>query len=111
MACTGQPVASHTAVILFLVSGLSERSQSDDHVARTDVRIVDHVGTFHAAGNRTVDNDGTDQIADIGRLAACRIATDSHFAEFGQQFVCPVDDGGDHFTWNQQLVASDGGGY
>ena len=111
MTCAGQPVASHAAVVFFLVSGLSERSQPDDHVARTDVRIVDHVGAFHAAGNRTVDDDGTDQVAYIGRFAACSIAADSHFAKFGQQFVCSVDDGGDHFTRNQQLVASDGGGY
>ena len=110
VARTGQPVASHASVIFFLVSGLSERSQPDDHVARTDVRIVDHVGTFHAAGNRAVDDDGTDQVAYIGRFAAGRVTSDSHFAKFGQQFVSPVDDGGDHFTRNQQLVASDGGG-
>ena len=83
VACTGQPVASHASVIFFLVCSLSERSQSDDHVARTDVRIVDHVGTFHAAGNRTVDDDGADQIAYIGRFATGRVTTDSHFAKFG----------------------------
>jgi len=42
--------------------------------------------------------------------SAVRVTSDSHFAKFGQQFVCSVDDGGDHFTRNQQLVASDGGG-
>ena len=84
MAGRGQTVTACSTVIFFFVSGLSEGSHSHDHITTFDVLVVDYIGAFHAAGNRAVDDDSTNQVAHVGCLSACRIATDSHFTEFGQ---------------------------
>ena len=108
VAGAGKPVAAHTAVILFFVSGLSARGEAYNHVSRTDIGIVDNIRTLHAAGYRRVNDDGTHQVAHIGGLATGGIYAYTHFAEFGKQFVRTVDDGGNHFSGHKQLVASDG---
>ena len=107
MAGTGEPVAAHTAVILFLISGLSARGQTYNHISRTDIGIVNDIRTFHAASYRRVYDNGAYQIADVGSLTAGSIYAHTHFAEFGKQFVRSVDDGGNHFPRNKQLIASD----
>ena len=91
-----------------LIGGLTERGQSDDDVAGADTRIVDHIGAAHAAGDGAIDNDRAYQIAHVGRLATCGVHTDTHLTQLGQQLVCTVDNGRDHFTRDQQFVAPDG---
>lgn len=109
MAGAGQSVASHTAVIFFFVSGLSVRSQTDNDVTRTDIGVVDDIGALHAASHGRVYDNGTDQVAYIGSLAAGGINAYSHITKLGKQFVRSVDDGRNDFSGNEQFVASDGG--
>ena len=59
MAGRGQTIATHTSIVFFLVSGLSGRCQTYDHVSSLDILIVDYVRTFHAASDRTIYDDGT----------------------------------------------------
>ena len=94
-----------------LIGSLTSRRKSDDHVTRTDVGIVNHIATFHAAGNGRVDNDRADEIAHISSLTSCRPDTDSHLTHFGQQLVGAVDDSRDHLAGDEHLVAADGAGY
>ena len=104
---TCQTVATHTAVIFFFVSSLSVRSQTYNHITRTDVCIVNYIGTFHTASYCTVHNDGTYQVANIGSLTTGSIYTYTHFTQFGQQFVCSVNDSRNDFARNQEFVTSD----
>ena len=61
--------------------------------------------------------NGTDELLaelremGVGVYATGGINAYTHFTEFGKQFVRTVDDGGDYFAGNEQLVASDGGRY
>ena len=66
---------------------------------------------LHAAGDRGVDNDGTHQVADISRLAACGPDADAHTAQFSKQFICAVDNSTDDLAGNQHLIAADGAGH
>ena len=111
MTGTGQTVAAHTAVVFFFVSSLSATAQTDDHVARTDVRIVDHIAAFHTAGHGRVNDNGAHQVAYVGSFTAGCVDAYTHFSHFGQQLVGAVDDGADYFARNQHLVSSDGRGY
>ena len=69
MTSTCQSVRTHTAIVLFLVSSLSERSKTYDNVARTDVGIVDNVLALHTASHSRVDNDSAYKVANVGCLA------------------------------------------
>ncbi len=40
VACAGQSVTAHTAIVFFLISSLSVRCQTYNHIARTDIGIV-----------------------------------------------------------------------
>ena len=107
----GQAVAAHAAVVLLLIRGLTITCKAHDDVARTNLCVVYHVAALHAAGHGAVHDDGAYQVAHVGRLAACGIDAHAHLAQFGQQFVCAVDDGGDDLARHQQLVAPDGAGH
>ena len=109
MACTGQPVAAHAAVVFLLVGGLSATAQSHDDISRTDIGVVDDVATFHAACHGGVYDDGAHQVAHVGCLAARGIDADTHLAHLGQQFVRTVDDGTDDFARDEHFVTSDSG--
>ena len=109
VACRGQPVASHAAVVFFFIRGLSVGGKSYDDIARADIGIVYHVGTLHAAGHGRVYDDGAHQVAHIGGFASRGIYAYTHFAQFGKQFIRTVDDGGDYLARYQQFVASDSG--
>ena len=76
-----------------LVGGLTSRRQAYNHIARTDVGIVDDVATLHAAGDGAIYDDGANQVAHIGCLAACGEDADTHIAELGKQLVGAIDDG------------------
>ena len=110
MAGGGKAVGAHTTVVTFFVSSLACRGKTNNHVARTDVRIVDDISTFHTAGDGGVDDDRPYQIAHVGRLTPCGIYADTHLTQFGQQLVRAVDDGRDYLTRDEHLIASDGTG-
>ena len=103
-----EAVGAHSAIITFLVGGLAGGRKTHNHVSRTNVGIINHIAAFHSAGDCRVDNDGSHQVAHVGRLASCWIDTDSHLAHLGQEIVSSVDDGRYHLTGNEHLVASDG---
>ena len=103
-----QTVRAHSAVVTLFVSRLTCRTQSDNHVSRTDIGVVDDIAAFHTAGDRRIDDNRAHEVAHISRFTASGIDSDAHFAQFGQQFVGTVDDGGNDLAWNQQFVASDG---
>ena len=71
--------------------------------------VINHVCTFHAASHGAVDDDRANQIAHIGRFASGGIAAYTHFAQFCQQFVRSVNNGGDYFAGDKQFVTSDSG--
>ena len=110
MTGTGQSVATHATVIFFFVSSLSVRSQAYNYITRTDIGIINHIATLHAASYSTIYDDGTYQVAYIGSFTTCGIYAYTHLAELGEQFVRTVDDGGYYFARNQQFVSSDGRG-
>ena len=93
MACAGQSVTAHTAIVFFLISSLSVRCQTYNHIARTDIGIVYNNCALHAAGHCRVYDNGTYKVAHIGCFATGGINAYSHFAEFGKQFIRTVDDG------------------
>ena len=108
MACTGETVAAHSAVVAILVGGLSERSQTHNYVARTDVGVVDHVAALHSACHGRIHDDGSYKVAHISSLSSCGVDAHSHLTHLGEQFVSAVDDGRNHFSGHQHLVAPDG---
>ena len=79
-----------------------------DSISSLYVAVVDDIAAFHAAGHGAVNDDGAHQVAHIGRFATSGIYTYAHLAQLGQQFVGTVDNGGDYFAWNQQLVTANG---
>ena len=107
MAGAGKSVTTHTTVIFFLISGLPAGGQAYNHITRTDIGIVDDIRALHAASYRRVYDNGAYQVADIGRFAAGGIYAYTHFAKFCQQFIRSVDNGGNYFSRNEQLIASD----
>ena len=108
MTCRRQAIGTHTAVVFLLVGGLPIAGEAHNDIACSNVGIVDHILALHAAGNGGIDDDGARQVAHIGCLAARAIHPDAHGTQFGHQLVVAVDDGADHLTGNQQLVATDG---
>ena len=106
-----QSIAAHTAIIFFFISGLSMRGKSHNDISRTDIGIVDNICTFHAACHCTVYDNSADEITYIGCFTSGGIYAYSHFTKFGQQFVCSVNDGGNYFSGDKQLVTSDSRGY
>ena len=104
---TGKTVTSHSSVVLLLVSCLTERCKTHDHVARTDIRVVDNIAALHTASHSRVNDDSTDEVSHIRSLATCRINAYAHLAEFSEKFVCSVDDCADHLTRNKELVTTD----
>ena len=87
------------------------RGKSHNDISRTDIGIVDNICTFHAACHCTVYDNSADEITYIGCFTSGGIYAYSHFTKFGQQFVCSVNDGGNYFSGDKQLVTSDSRGY
>ena len=108
VACAGQSVRAHAAVVRRFVGGLSSGRKSHDDVAGADVGIVDDIAAAHTARHGRIDDDGAHQVAHVGRLAARGIDADAHVAQLLKQFVGAVDDGRDHFARHEHLVAPDG---
>ena len=108
MAGRGQAITTHSTVVAGFVGSLSGRRKSHDDIARTDVGIINHIATFHAAGYGAVHNDGAHQIAHIGRFATGGINTHTHIAHLLQQLVGTVDDSRNHFAGNEHFVTPDG---
>ena len=104
VAGAGQTVAAHAAVVTALISRLAARRKTYYHVAGTDIGVVYHIAALHAAGHRRVYDDGTDQVAHIGGLAARGVDADAHVAHLLQQLVGAVDDGADYLARHQHLV-------
>ena len=104
-----QPVATHSAVVFFFVSSLPARRKSHNHITRLNIRIINHICTFHPAGNGAVHNNRTHQIAHIGRFTARFVNIHTHFTQICNQFACSVDDGRNHFTRNAVFIPSNGG--
>ena len=110
MACAGQSVRAHAAIVSLLVSSLSCGRESDDDVAWSYVCVVDDIGSLHAARDGGIDDDGAHQVAYVCRLATRCVYADAHVSEFLEKLICTVDDGRDDFAWDEVLVAPDGGG-
>ena len=104
----GKSVRTHSAVVLLLVGGLAKACETHDDVARTDVLVVNHIAALHAAGNRRVHDDSTNEIAHVSSLSASGIDADTHVAHLLQQFVSTVDDGRNHLARDEHLVAANG---
>ena len=111
VAGTCQSVAAHATIVLMLISSLPRGTETHNDITRTDVGIVDDILALHAASDSGVNDDGTYQIADICSFTTGCIYAYTHFTEFGQQFICSVDDGRNHFSWYKQLVTADGRRY
>ena len=93
VAGRGKSVAAHAAVVFVLVCGLSEAGEADDDVAGADVGVVDNVTALHAASDGAIDDNGADEVAHVGRLAACAVDADAHLAQLGHELIRAVDDG------------------
>ena len=104
----GEPVAAHTAVVLFFIRGFAVGRESHDDVAGADMFVRYDIFPFHAAGHGAVDDDGSHQVAHVGRFAARTVSVHTQGAQFGQQLFGAVDDGRDNLARNQQFVAADG---
>ena len=107
MTCGGQSVAAHAAIVTGLVCRLSGRRKTDDHIARTDVCIVDYILAAHTASDCRIHDNRADKVAHIGCLAPRRIDADSHPAHISQELVGTIDDGRYYFARHKQLVAAD----
>ena len=109
VACRGETVGTHAAVVLRFVGGLAAGGEAHDDVAGTDIGVVDDVAALHAAGDGAVDDDGAHEVAYVGRFAPRGVNADAHVAHLLQKFVGAVDDGGDDLAGDEHLVAADGG--
>ena len=109
MACRSQSVGPHSAVVLRFVGGFPERGQTDDDIAGLDAGIVHYIGAAHAGRYGRIDDDGTHQVAHVGRFPAGGDDVDPVGAHLGQQFLRAADNGCDDFAGDQVFVAPDGG--
>ena len=110
VACGGEAVAAHAAVVAVFVGGLAVGGEADDDVAGVDVGVVDDVGAAHACGDGGVDYDGADEVAHVGGFAAGEVDADAEVAHLLEEFFGAVDDGADDFARDEVFVAADGGG-
>ena len=109
VASRGEAIAAHAAVVAVFVGCLTVGSEAYNDVAGVDMGVVDDVGTAHAGGDGGVDNDGADEVAHVGCLAAGEVNADAEVAHLLQKLFGAVDDGADDFTGDEVLVAPDGG--
>jgi len=110
VAGTCESVGPHTSVVAVFIGGLTCGGKTHDDVSRTNVGIVDDVAAFHAASHGRVHDDGAYQVAHVGSLATCGIDANTHFAQFCQQLVGTINDGGNDVAGNEHLIAADGTG-
>ena len=109
VACRGETVGAHAAVVGGLVLGLAEAGEAHDDVAGLDAGIVHHVGAAHAGRHRAVHDDSAHQVAHVGSLATGEHYVDTHVAHRLTELLCAVDDGRDNLAGHQLFVAADGG--
>ena len=103
----GQTVAAHAAVVLVFVGSLSERGETYDRAAGSDMRVIDHVASAQSGRDGAVDDDRAHQIAHVGRLAARRAYLETLIAHLLKELFRAVDDGRDDLAGDQVLVAPD----
>lgn len=70
----GQTVAAHAAVVLVFVGSLSERGETHDRAAGSDMRVIDHVASAQSGRDGAVDDDRAHQICPRRRLAAVDVS-------------------------------------
>ena len=71
-----------------------------------DTGIVDNVSAAHTASYSGVDDDGADEVADIGCLSAGGVNAYALCAELLEEFLRAVYDGRDDLTGDEALVAA-----
>ena len=108
VASAGQAIATHTTIVLLLVSSLTGRGQTHDDITRTDVGIVDDIAALHAASHGRVNDDGAYKVAHVCGLTTSRIDADAHLTHLVEELIGTIDDGGDYLARYEHLVASDG---
>ena len=108
VACRGQAVAAHTAVIFGLVGGFAVGGKAYDDVAGTDMGVVDYIGAVHTGRDGAVDDDGAYQVAHVGCLAAGQGDAYAEVAHLLQELFGAVDDSADNLARNKALVAANG---
>ena len=110
VACRGEAVAAHAAVVLCFVGGLAVGGKAYDDVAGVNVRVVDDIGAAHTCGDGRVGNDGANKVAHVGGFAPCEVDAYAEVAHLLQELFGAVNDGADYFAGDEVFVAADGGG-
>ena len=108
VACRGEAVASHAAVVALLICRLAVGGEAYDNIAGGDAGVVDHIGTSHAACHCAVHDYGAHQVAHVGGLATGSVHAHSEVAQLGGELFGAFDNCCYHLAGNQTLVASDG---
>ncbi len=108
MSSRCQAVAAHTPVVGVFVACPTEGSQAYYHIAGLDTRIVDYIRTFHTATQGRIDDDGTNQIAHIGRFTAGEPYADTKLTHFLQKFFRPFNNSRYYLAGNPVFIPSYG---
>jgi len=101
-------VAAYAAVVLVLILGLPERSQTDDDVACSYSGIVNDLAAADPGTDGAVNDDGPHQVPHIGRLSAGEGHPDAVFLHRADELVGTGDDSRYDFSGNQILVPAYG---
>ena len=108
VAGEGEAVRADARVLGLLVAAAPEGGQADDGVAGADAAGVDHPGPLHPGEDGGVDDDGPDQVAEVGRLASRQRHSDSQAPQAGGERLVALDDPRHHLAPDPLGVAPDG---
>mmetsp|Transcript_36896 Transcript_36896/g.86483 ORF Transcript_36896/g.86483 Transcript_36896/m.86483 type:complete len:202 (-) Transcript_36896:898-1503(-) len=103
----GKAIASHAAVVLCLVCGLTARSQANDDTASRNPAIVNDLSHRHSCRHRRIHNDGPHQVTNVSCLSTCERKAHTVPCELIDKLLGARDDRLDHLPWDQVLVSSD----
>ena len=109
VTCWCEAVWAHAAVVSVFVCSLSIWRESHDDVAWFDM-VLNDFGAFHPCGDGAVDDYGSHQVADVSGFSTCEVDAYAKWTQLCKEFLCAVDDCGNHFARDEVFVSSDGRG-
>src|SRR5438874_714363 len=109
MPGTGKPIASNTAVVPLLITGLPKAGKSNDHITGLYLFIGHQPVFWPARRHGAVYCNGANYIPNICRFSSQKGNVNSMFAHIVKEFLRAFNKGAQYFTGNQVLVAVNGG--
>jgi len=108
VACAGESVRTHPAVVLRLISGLTVTRKTHDHLSARNVRIVNDIAAFGFGDEGRIYDHGAHQVAHIRCFAAGGMNFDAVFTHVRAKLFGAFDEGFDDFAGDEVFVSSDG---